>query len=225
MKLSSVSKFVTLALVLLIVSGCEGRSQQSARSREEKTPRAESPHATSTPRPTRIVATPTPRIIRRSSLTTTTQQFVLRPDGVFLPGYDDQPSTAGPELLRLDPDVFARTTNVFRGRAICTKPNNETTTFTMPAKAAEIGVALRGRAVEGEWPRIRVSLVDGKNARLNVPLFEGNVAWRELRYLWWQVPPDWRNKLLFLRVEVLNPNYYFSQRAVYIGPIIIRGVE
>jgi hypothetical protein len=214
-------------LLILTVSGCGGRPQsvpkESPRSTQVAAVKA---GPTVLAQPTRYVpASPTPRIITHRQAVTTTQPYVIRPDGVFLPGYDDRGSTAPPELLRLDATAFARTTHIFRERAICTKPTNETVAFTLPSRATQIGVAMRGVGVENEWPRIRLSLVDARTPARKVAVFEGNIAWRELRYVWADVPPDWRNRLVFLRLEMLNPNYYFSQRAVYVAWVVVRGAE
>jgi len=214
-------------LLILTVTGCDGRPQSVPEASPHSTQAAAvKASPTILAQTTRYLpASPTPRIITRRQAGITTQPYVIQPDRVFLPGYDDRGSTAPPELLRLDATAFARTTHIFRERAICTRPNNETSAFKVPATATQIGLAVRGIAVENEWPHIRLSLVDARTPARKVAVFEGNIAWRELRYVWADVPPDWRNRLVFLRLEMLNPNYYFSQRAVYVAWVVVRGAE
>lgn len=217
-----------IMLVFLWGAGCRGKSDSSPRGYSDRTPQAGhgkgdvfTPEGKS-PAP----ASPTPRIIiRLRSFAETSAPYVIRKDHVFFPGYDDRGSTAPPELLRLPAAVFAKTTHIYENRAVCTKPNNETTTFTIPMKASEIGLLLRARAVEDEWPRVRVSLINIRHRTRPYALFEGNIAWRELRYIWWKLPPEWRGESVFLRVEILNPEYHFSQRAVYVAEVILRGPE
>ncbi|MGC8840220.1 MAG: hypothetical protein ACP5QZ_02045, partial [Candidatus Sumerlaeaceae bacterium] len=214
---------VLVSLLLLGVGGCRGKSDASKNGGRGKSSPLDATQSHSALIPDRSpVASVTPRVIvRRRALPQTTAPFAIRHDGIFLPGYDDRGSTAPPEILRLPANVFARTTHIYDERAVCTRPNNETTTFTIPTNANEIGLLLRGRAVEDEWPRIRVSLVDAREPLRRHVLFEGNIVWRELRYLWWPVPTSWRKHLVFVRVEVLNPEYHFAQRAAYIAAVIL----
>lgn len=224
-QITTLTIFVVAALMFL-GSGCRGKQnaspagQNHQRSTSKSSPVATTPQTATSPSP--LPLSPTPRIIRRHADGATSDSFVVRQSSVYFPGYDDIPHTSQPtELLRLEPEVFSRTTNIYNKRAICTRPNNETTTFTLPAQARQIALVCRGRAVEGEWPRVRVTLVDGKRTSQRHVLFEGNIQWRELRYLWMPIPDEYRNHLVFLKVEILNPNYYFSQRALYIAYVIV----
>lgn len=218
---------LTLAfLVVIFVNGCGGKQERPSREKtHSRSATALSSQAKETPRRASApLASPSPRIIRRE-VAVTTSPYVIAPAGVMFPAYDDHRTTQPPELLRLDATAFARTTHIFRERAVCTKPLNETTTFTLPQNATQIGLLCRGRAVEDEWPRIRVSLVDAKQKEHRAILFEGNAAWKELRYIWMPIPDDWRGKLVFLRLEILNPNYYFAQRALYVAAVVVSGME
>lgn len=221
-QITTLALFVIGAL-MFSGSGCRGKQNTSSQgqtnqgSMSKKVETTQRKESSMLPLP----VSPTPRIIRHSDRPTS-ESFVVRQHSVYFPGYDDTPHTSQPrELLRLEPEVFSRTTNIYNKRAICTRPNNETTTFTLPAEAQQIALICRGRAVEGEWPRVRVTLVDAKRISHHHVLFEGNIHWRELRYLWMPIPPEYRNHLVYLKVEILNPNYYFSQRALYIAHVIV----
>ncbi|MCX7625161.1 MAG: hypothetical protein N2Z21_02985 [Candidatus Sumerlaeaceae bacterium] len=218
------------ATLMIVGNGCRGKQQSPALGQDAQRPTpTNSPVLAAQPIkvPLSSLATsPTPRIIRRHRETTNTKPYLINQGSVYFPGFDDVPRTSQPrELMRLEADAFSRTTHVYDKRAICTRPNNETTTFTLPSEAQQIGLVCRARSVEEEWPRVRISLVDAANASQRCILFEGNIHWKELRYLWMPVPEGFRNRLVYLKLEILNPNYYFSQRALYIAYVVIARAE
>jgi len=212
-----------LLTIVFLVAGCEGRppSDSAHRSRSDKKQRAEVTRPTNSPN--NALVSPTPRIIKRRTADTTSAAFVVRDREVFFPGYDDRGATAPPELLRLDARIFSPSTNVYQEKAIFTKPVNESTTFTLPREAQEIGFLVRGVAVEDEWPRLRISLVSQNPTSEKLPLFEGNVAWKELRYIWSPIPEEFRGKVVRLKAEMLNPEYSYWQRAVHLATVVVRG--
>lgn len=217
---------VSIALIAIAacVAGCEAKAPTKGHSSSSPATATPSPAAPTTPE-VQLPASPRPRIVDWTTSSSAADAWQRRADRVFLPGYDDRPATAPPERLRLDASIFAHSANVYEQRAIVTRPSAESTSFTIPLATSEMGVLVRAKSVEGEWPRVRFSLVDDRQANNRLVVFEGNVAWKELRYLWWPVPQQWRGRQVRLRVELLNPSYYFNQRALYIAAVICRGME
>ncbi|GIX44340.1 MAG: hypothetical protein KatS3mg130_0748 [Candidatus Sumerlaea sp.] len=218
--ISNARLFVIGVLIFCgLIVACDGKSRESKKPNDRRS-------ATVSPGPTQssvMPATPAPQVLNRHTAPETSGPlFVVRNDGIHLPAFDDRPASAPPELVRYDYRLFLPPVNLFRERAIITRPEARTTTFTLPARCQEIGFLMRSTSVEEEWPFVTVTLVEAARPSHRAPLFSGVVANRELRYFWWKVPEGWQDKLCWLEVNITNPRYDFGQTSLVVANVIFR---
>jgi hypothetical protein len=197
----------TVILVALFMVGCES-SRDSSPSRPKR--------ATGKPGlQGAIRSTPNPQQSGRPV-------FEIRDGTVFLPGWDDRSPSAPLELARYDATVFESPAHVYRERAIITVPVAKTRSLVLPAGATEVGLLLRARAVENEWPRVHINLVHADEPANRIQLFAGHLVTHELRDYWFRLPAGYAGRSCRIEIELLNSSYLYDQRAVYVASIGFR---
>ena len=146
------------------------------------------------------------------------QPFRMEPDGdVFIPGWDDDRSTTGPEELGgVHADEFPKPAFVYRHEVIISRDPADAPAVDVPEGAAGVVVVARGVPWTNVFPRMRVTATPADGGA-PVALFEGIVQSLTHTRLAAPLPPSLRGaRGVVLRFELLNPETGDWRRQIYL---------
>ena len=146
------------------------------------------------------------------------QPFRMEPDGVvFIPGWDDDRSTTGPEELGgVHADAFQKPAFVYRHEVIISRDPADSPAVDVPEGAAGVVVVARGVPWTNVFPRMRVTArpADGGG---DVVLFEGIVQSLTHTRLAAPLPASLLGaRGVVVRFELLNPERGDWRRQIYL---------
>jgi hypothetical protein len=221
MRLSVILSVAAISGTAMWLGGCSGDQRPS----ENRPPGDAVTTAPSTASAT--TAAVQSRASRPDAKATSVALYEISDGKVLLPGWDDRPASAPPELMRLGTTDFEKPAFAYIGRVWIRRDPVFSIPVNVPAKATELVVFALGQDDLDVFPRIEVALVDaGDGASTSSSaarvLFTGNLVSRTLKEVVCKLPKDVPGRKYRVRIRQTDHPDETDQRRVDLAYVAFR---